>query len=125
MNPLIGSWTLVDYSRFDDNQVEIKWQGSQVGTCRYQSDSRVSIEIKRTSKVPLLDEYNKSLLYIWYRGVFEIISHETILHKVHEASDPSRVGKILKRDYFIDKNILVLKANGLKGPVKLIWKKEE
>lgn len=120
---LAGDWSLQAYSRFDAAGKEIKWDGNQSGRLTYSSDGQVNLRIHRTSTKENLNALDKARLNVWYQGRFRFEAPDKIHHIIESASIPSRVGNALERIFTIKGNLLEIEGIGLKGRVKLTWKR--
>ena len=117
---IIGTWQLVDYSRFEDN-VEKKWEGTQVGTLKYFSDGRVDMNIQRTSESCGTNSLDEQRLNIWYKGKYQIIDSRHIVHEILESSLSERIGQKLEREFLLDQDRLIIEGTGLSDRVRLVW----
>ena len=118
---IFGSWALVSFSNFSDDDNEIPWREFLSGRLIYAPTGIVSVAINRREK-PIAGKAVERNSF--YSGTFRLVNSETIEHCVEQSSDSKRVGDKYLRNFRLEANTLALEGDGLTGKVRLVWRRD-
>lgn len=118
---IAGSWQLKSFDLIDQSGEPRPWRENVSGLLIYTKAQHMSVSInaKDTAYKSPLDNL------LFYAGRYEI-DGDNIIHFVENATDASRIGKIIKRDAKLHNNQLTLTGIASSGTrFCLIWQRCE
>lgn len=117
---LAGVWKLKSFKISNSDQDLSDWGMNLQGLLIFTSDHYVSVSINRHSN----SDDNSSLEdCLFYAGTYEVAGSE-ILHFVTVATDRSKIGKVLRRNFLLDEDNLILTGTARSGKrFELKWNK--
>jgi len=120
---LVGTWELVSYVLTEDG-TEKPWCKSPFGTISYAANGYMAVGINcRKPENDQITPDPKDMVF--YTGKFSVRSPNTVVHHVENSSEISRIGHDLERTLDIKGDLITLSGTGVKGPVRLVWKKRK
>lgn len=123
LRSVIGTWELVSYVLTEDGR-ERPWCKAPFGIISYAPNGYMAVGINcRDVDAGKVTPDPKDMVF--YSGKFSIKAPSTLVHHVENSSDISRIGKDLERTVDVEKGQLILRGMGVKGPVKLVWRKRK
>ena len=119
---LIGTWKLQSYILTEEGK-EWPWCAKPFGLISYFSNGYMAVGINchQSEEDKTVTSNNKDMVF--YTGRFSLRKPNTVLHHVENSNDISRIGKSLEREASIVNDQITLTGVGVKGPVRLVWKK--
>lgn len=126
MNELVGTWLLRSFKVTGKDNITQDWRGgNSTGVLIYTADGYVSVSIN--SKVEDFKNATeaKSILdsCLFYAGTYKAESESVVTHFVTHATNPSRVGEKMVREFKLDLDLLSISASGDYGSSQLVWEK--
>lgn len=121
---VIGSWALERFHIEDSTNVIHPWGTNATGLLIYTQDGHMSVSINREVE-PKTDNDAKNIFdsILFYSGTYSI-DGDLILHKVANASNPSRIKKEMLRYAHLDGDLLTLKSPVESfGRAILVWRR--
>ena len=120
---LVGTWELISYVLTEDG-TERPWCKSPFGIISYGANGYMAVGINcRKAENDEITPDPKDMVF--YAGKFSIRSPNTVIHHVENSSEISRIGQDLERTVDMKGDLITLSGMGVKGPVRLVWKKRK
>jgi|GEM_PF-2677671 len=122
---LCGIWVLNDFKVKGALEASYSlWRDSDSsGMLIYLENGFMSLAIN--SKKVAVSDADKYDLGIFYTGRYELLSENEVCHQVLQASDPSRIGQELRREFHLKDNSLKIIGEGDFGRAELLWQRSE
>ena len=124
MNSLVGTWKLVSFDVSKQKPFAPWRDTTSHGFLIYTSDGYMSAAINAEPSSLKKETDSKKVLQrsLFYAGKFEVKGNK-VIHKVEVATNPSRIGKDLVREFTFEGDMLHLFADedGVKS--KVVWKR--
>lgn len=122
---LVGTWQLMSFEIVDSvgSSKSRPWCQSPWGILTYTDQGYMSAGINCMGQSQPKNPTDDPKDMVFYAGTYEIKNDGLVLHKVSNSSDITRIGKIMERHVSLQEDILTITAVGVKGPVRLVWKR--
>lgn len=121
---VIGAWALESFVIENPEGESRNWGTNTSGLLIYTESGHMSVSInKNVENKSTVEAQNFFDSILFYSGTF-VIDGTTIIHKVSQASNPSRIGKELRRSATLEGSLLLLVSPTESfGRALLKWKK--
>lgn len=120
---LLGVWDLQTFEITDPSGKTTPWAREVTGKLLYSEGGYVSVSINGSieSAQPTLEEVFDSLLF--YCATFEVSPEGLLIHRVCNASDRNRVGRVMERTYSIQGDEFEVISRGAYGVARNVWRR--
>lgn len=117
-NMLIGSWRLTSFTIEKAGETK-PWRAYTHGILIYTSDGWMSVAINADD--PAYQGFDNVL---FYTGRYSV-DGDHILHDVTEATDTTRIGQRLVRQFVLTGDVLQITGIGEHWTARLTWKRQQ
>lgn len=125
---LLGVWDLVSFEITSPEGVSAPWAREVTGKLIYSDSGYVTCSINGSVEKlePTLEDLFDSILF--YCATFEVAPGGALIHRVCNASDRNRVGRVMERSFVLEKRaegvLMTVTSTGAYGTAMNVWRRQ-
>lgn len=120
---IVGEWKLIVFEIEDLKQNKRIWRKNSCSILIYTSSGYMSVSINGEIDGDPSSVINKFNSILSYAGTYKLEKDGNIIHRVTNASDPSRIGKEMIREGILNGDTLKIIGKGEFGTAVIVWQR--